>query len=303
MSLKRLTRKASSLYQQLGQFDEHLITLYSVAYGSPYIYNDTFILYHDRSSNILYLSLFALTNNEDPIQCIETGTKLFQPERIVLTSSTEIHVPIQQYHQINKGFDRDYQIFLPAFDITLKGNKCKDLRYRVHHAKKQGYTCKIEQKLTSAHYHIIAEHECRKSVAWWDHQLYLSLREYFTQFHTPRLFNVYSNNLLIGFDVIDYLKNTLTVPLGFYLPYPSVSDFILYEELMYANTQNVTWLDIGWACSPGVEAFKQKWSAIPRFDIWTYEYIRNHNPFDTHDRSPKLSLPRDCVAVGSEGNV
>ena len=83
MSIKRLTRKTAVHYQQLGQFDEHLVTLYSVAFGMPYIYNNTFLLYHDQSSNILYLSLFELTNHSDPIHCIETATKLFQPERIV----------------------------------------------------------------------------------------------------------------------------------------------------------------------------------------------------------------------------
>ena len=274
MSIKRLTRKSAALYQQLGHFDEHLITLYSVAFGIPYIYNDTFILYYDKSSSILYLSLFALTNDADPIQCIETATEFFQPEQIVLTSSNEIHVPVPQYHQISTGFDRDYQIFLPTFDITLHGNKYKDLRHRVHHAKKRGYTCQIGRTLTPAHYHVIAQHECRKSVAWWDHQLYQSLHNYFTRFHTPRLFNVYNNTVLIGFDVIDYLKDTLTIPLGFYLPYPSLSDFILSEELTYANKQNYTWLDIGWGCTPGLESFKRKWMAIPRFDIWTYEYAK-----------------------------
>jgi hypothetical protein len=264
-------------YQQFGRFDEHLITLYSVAFGIPHLYNDTFILYYDEHRDILYLSLFPLTIESDPLQCLETTTASFQPERLVVTSFTEIQASLRNYHQTNTGFDRDYQIFLPTFDITLQGSKYKDLRYRVLHAKKQGYTYQIERTLSPAHYHIIAQQECRKSVAWWDHQLYLSLHEYFTQFHSPRLFNVYHDNTLIGFDVIDYLKDTLTIPLGFYLPRPSLSDFILYD----ARAQ-YTWLDIGWACTPGVEMFKRKWRAIPRFDIWTYEYVFDPDPFDSN---------------------
>jgi hypothetical protein len=208
--IKRLTHKDAVYYQQFGRFDEHLITLYSVAFGIPYIYNDTFILYHDEHRGILYLSLFPLTIDSDSLQCLVIATEAFQPERIVVTSVTEIHASLRNYRRTTTGFDRDYQIFVPTFDITLQGHKYKDLRYRVQHAKKHGYTCQIERTLSPAHYHLIAQHECRKSVAWWDHQLYLSLHEYFTQFHTPRLFNVYRDNTLIGFDVIDYLRARVT---------------------------------------------------------------------------------------------
>ena len=81
--------------------------------------------------------------------------------------------------------------------------------------------------------------------------------------------------------LLDYTR-ALTILLGFYLPRPSLSDFIVYEELTYTNTQQYTWLGIGGACMPGVEAFKRKWRAIPRFDIWTYEYVVDHDPVDSN---------------------
>lgn len=270
--IKRLTQKAIALYQQLGQFDEHLITLYSVAFGAPYTYNDTYILYYDENSKILYLSLFGLHGDTDVLQCLEAVSKRFTPDQLVVTSPTKLPVVFRTYQCVNTSFDRDYQLYLPTFDVTLQGAKYKELRYRVHHAVKRGYILMVTRTVTPAHHHIIARHECKKPVAWWDHQLYLSLKEYLTRFQSPLLFNVFFHDVLIGFDLIDFLHDTMSVPVGFYLQQPSVSDFILSEEIKYATEHAYTWLDLGWACNPGVEAFKSKWMATPRFDIWTYEY-------------------------------
>ena len=275
VTLKRLTKNTMILYQQLGRFDEHLVSFYSIAFGDPYIYEDTYLLYYDRYSKILYLSLFELKGNGDKLQCIETAVKLFKPEEIVIDSPEKLQADIGDFHCVNINFDRDYQIYLPNFNETLKGNAYKDLRYRVHNAIKRGYYLEIGRKMTPAHCHLVACHEAAKKCDLWDSQLYLSIRDYLKHFASPLLFNVFSDKMLIGFDVVDFLDDTMTIPLGFYLNHPSLADFILFKEIVYAKEKGYTWLDLGWACNPGVESFKRKWMAEPRFEIWTQEYVKN----------------------------
>ncbi len=272
--IKRLTKNTLVLYQQLGHFDEHLASFYSLAFGEPYVYEDTYLVYYDRFSKILYLSLFELNGYEDKLQCVETNVKLFEPEEIVITSPEKLQTDIGDFHCANINFDRDYQIYLPKFNETLEGNAYKHLRYRVRNAIKRGYYLEIGRKMTPAHYHLIACHEATKKCDLWDSQLYLGIRDYLKHFASPLLFNVFSNKMLIGFDVVDFLKDTMTIPLGFYLEYPSLADFILFREIAYAKEKGYTWLDLGWACNPGVESFKKKWMAEPKFEIWTQEYVK-----------------------------
>jgi len=272
---KRLTKNTTILYQRLGRFDEHLVSFYSVAFGNPYLYEDTYPLYYDRFSRILYLSLFELKGREDKLQCIETAVKLFKPEKMVTTSPEKLQTDIGDFHCVNMDFDRDYQIYLPKFNENLEGNAYKQLRYRVHNAIKRGYYLETERKMTPAHYHLVACHEMEKKCDLWDSQLYLSIREYLKHFASPLLFDVFSNKMLIGFDLVDFLNDTMTIPLGFYLDYPSLADFILFKEIVYAKEKGYTWLDLGWACNSGVESFKRKWMAEPRFEIWTQEYSKN----------------------------
>jgi len=273
--LKRLTKNTVVLYQRLGHFDEHLVSFYSVAFGDPYIYEDTYLLHYDQFSKILYLTLFELNGCEDRLRCIETAKKLFKPEKIVITSPEKLQTDMGDFHCVNIDFDRDYQIYLPKFNETLEGNPYKDLRYRVHNAIRRGYYLEIGRKMIPAHYHIVACHELEKKCNLWDSQLYLSIRDYLRHFASPLLFNVFSNKMLIGFDVVDFLNDTMTIPLGFYLDYPSLADFILFKEIVYAKEKGYTWLDLGWACNPGVESFKRKWMAQPKFEIWTQEYAKN----------------------------
>ncbi len=275
-TLRRLTKNELVLYQQLGHFDEHLASFYSLTFGEPYVYKDTYFLYYDRFSKILYLSLFELNRYEDKLQCIETAAKLFNPEEIVTTSPEKLQLDIRDFHCRNIDFDKDYQIYLPDFDETMKGNAYKDLRYRVHNALKRGYHLEIGRKMTPAHYHLVACHEAEKNCDLWDTQLYLGIKDYLKSFASPLLFNVFSNNVLTGFDVVDFLNSTtMTIPLGFYLDCPSLADFILFREIVYAKEKGYTWLDLGWACNSGVESFKKKWRAQPRFEIWMQQYLKS----------------------------
>jgi len=258
--------------QRFGRFDEHLASFYSIAYGEPYIYKDTYLAYYDKYSKILYLSLFELQESENKLLCIQIASKLFKPEKLVVTSPQELPERIGQFHRENVDYDRDYQIYIPDFDETLQGGKLKQLRYRVHNAERRGYRLDVGKKMTPAHFHLIACHEQSKRLDLYDSQLYFGIWEYLRKFDSPVLFNVFSNGTLLGFDLVDFFQDTMTIPLGFYSNAASLSDFILYKEILYAKQNGYTWLDLGWACDEGVEEFKKKWTAVPRFQIWTYEY-------------------------------
>jgi len=266
-----------SYHQRFGSFDEHLVSLYSLAYGNPYIYKDTYLVYYDKHSKILYLSLFELRGFENKLKCIQTAAKLFKPIKLIVTSPEELPSNIGKFRCKNVDHDKDYQIYIPDFDVALKGGKFKHLRYRVHNAEKRGYNLKVDKSLTPAHFHIIAQHEQSKKLDLYDNQLYLSIWEYLQKFKSPLVFSVFSNSVLIGFDLVDFLKGTMTIPLGFYTDAPSLADFILFKEILYAKQKQYTWLDLGWACNSGVEEFKKKWTAIPRFQIWAYEYTKDKN--------------------------
>lgn len=276
---RRLSKSMLTRYQRFGRFDEHLVSLYSLAYGNPYIYKDTYLVYYDKYSRILYLSLFELNGSENKLKCLQTAAKIFRPEKLVVTSPQELPMDIEGFRCSKADYDQDYQIYVPSFDETLKGGELKHLRYRVHNAEKRGYCLKIGKKMTPAHFHIIAQHEQSKKLDLYDNQLYLGIWEYLRKFKPPILFNVFFNGTLIGFDLVDFFKDTMTIPLGFYTDAPSLADFLLYKEILYAKQKGCSWLDLGWACSPGIEEFKKKWTAIPRFRIWAYEYT-SHNSID-----------------------
>ena len=275
--LKQLTQNEIVHCQKRGYFDEHLATLYSVAYGEPYIYKNKYLLYHDPMSRTVWLTLFGLDNEKDTsvdaTECFEASVKAFQPNKVITTSPTRLPSNLADFHCETVYEDKDYQINLQQFDEKLNGGSYKHLRYRVNNAEKLGYTLAVGKELTVAHSHIIALHLTKKSYAPWDYQLYLRLGEYLKRFSSPKLFNVFSSDMLIGFDVVDFLANTMAAPLGFYHDYPSLADFLLYQEILHGKRQGFEWFDIGWACNnPGLEAFKQKWKAISRFSVCMQEY-------------------------------
>lgn len=280
--------------QRFGRFDEHLAGLYSLAYGNPYIYKNTYLIYYDKYSRILYVSLFELHERENRAKCIQTAARVFNPEELIVTSPQELPPDIDDFRCVKVDYDKDYQIYVPDFDENLDGGKFKQLRYRVHNAEKRGYNLKIGKKMGPAHFHIIARHEQTKKLDLYDSQLYLGIWEYLRKFKSPLLFNVFLNGTLVGFDLVDFFADTMTVPLGFYTNAPSLADFIVFKEIIHAKQKGYTWLDLGWACNPGVEEFKKKWTAIPRFQIWAYEYMKNINSDDARSRNGTAIV---CQAV------
>ena len=102
----------------------------------------------------------------------------------------------------------------------------------------------------------------------------MRLGDYIRNCPGVRLFNVFLGDMLIGFDVVDFLGDIIATPLGFCLDYPSLADFLMHEEIVHAKHQGYAWLDVGWACNPGLESFKKKWKADARFNIYVQEYVR-----------------------------
>jgi hypothetical protein len=226
---------------------------------------------------MVWLTLFGLDDDkdtgEDKTECFETLVKLFQPDEVVTTSPTRLPSNLGDFRSATVYEDKDYQINLKQFDEKLNGGAYKQLRYRVRNAEKRGFTFAVGKKLTVAHSHIVALHMTKMVYAAWDYQLYLRLSDYLSRFSSPKLFNVFLDDTLIGFDVVDFLSGTMAIPLGFYLDYPSLADFLLYQEILHGKEHGFDWLDIGWACNnSGLEAFKKKWAAIPRFNIYVQDY-------------------------------
>jgi len=273
LKLRQLTDEDAVKAQQRGYFDEHLVTLYTTTYGAPHLYEDKYPLYHDAASKTLSLTLFKLDteggSKKDGIDIFRDLTEHFKPSRVYTTSPFRLPQRLGDYVCEKVYQDKDFQIDLRRFDENLLGGSYKSLRYRVNHAKRLGYSLAVGRDLTPAHINIMAHHLIRsRNYELWDYQLYLGLGEYISRFASPRLFNLFLENLLIGFDVVDVLRDVMVVPLGFYLDYPSSADFLIHQEIIYAKSQGSKWLDIGWACNvPGLEEFKIKWKAVPRFRV------------------------------------
>jgi len=274
--LKRLLDTDVSRYQKRGSFDEHLITLNSQVYGDPYIYEDTYLIYHDHLSKMLWLTLFELKghdgNNAERLECLKAAIAQFEPRKIVVSSPAKLEFAIDLYSCANVFFDKDYQIKLAGFDERLRGRHYEDLRYRVNNAARRGYRLKVARELMPAHAYVCAFHVSKRRYNLWDYQLFLRLGNYVGNCPQVRLFNVFLNDVLIGFDVVDFLGDTMATPLGFCLDYPSLADFLMHSEILYAKQEGYEWLDIGWACNQGLEEFKRKWKAVPRFNICVQEY-------------------------------
>ncbi|HKZ93804.1 MAG TPA: hypothetical protein VJ249_04385 [Candidatus Bathyarchaeia archaeon] len=274
--MQRLTEERVPHCQQRGYFDEHLITLNAQVYGEAYIYEDTYLVYHDPLGKMLWLTLFALKDSDnqiDRLECVKASLTEFQPRQIRTASPEELPPAIADYCCENAFSDSDYQIKLDEFDENLRGGPYDSLRYRVKNAIKRGYTLNVGKEITPAHSYIMAYHISQKNYNLWDYQLYLRLQNYIIKSSTAKLFNVLREGVLIGFDVVDFLGNTMATPVGFYLDYPSLADFIIHKEIVYAKENKFEWLDIGWSCNQGLEEFKKKWKGIPRFKICVQEYF------------------------------
>jgi len=286
--VKRLTEDDVSACQKRGYFDEHIITLNAQVYGTAYLYEDAYLVYNDPMSKMMWLTLFELNGKDkhtDRTKCVKASLEEFKPRGVRTASPEELAPTIGDYICENAFSDKDYQIKLSEFDESLRGGAYDCLRYRVNNATKRGYTLSMGKEITPAHSYIMAYHISRKNYNIWDYQLYLRLQNYVGNSRTAILFNILRDDVLIGFDVVDFLDNTMATPLGFYLDYPSLADYIMQKEVVYAKEHGYEWLDVGWSCSPGLEEFKKKWKGTPRFKIHVQEYF-NKELLETKRKVP-----------------
>jgi len=296
---KRIHEDDVPRYQKRGYFDDHLITLNAQVYGDPYVYKDTYLVYHDPVCKMLWLTLYELKGNEnhtDALECLKASLLEFEPRKIRAASPEKLESTIGDYYCENAFSDRDYQIKLDEFDENLRGGSYDCLRYRVNNAVKRGYSLSLGKEITPAHSYIMASQISKRNYNLWDYQLFLRLNNYVGKSTTAKLFNVFLDDVLIGFDVVDFLDDTMATPLGFYLDYPSLADFIMHKEVVYAKEQKFEWLDIGWSCSPGLEEFKKKWKGIPRLNIYVQEYCHK-NLLANREKAPAQITLQPAAAL------
>ena len=105
----------------------------------------------------------------------------------------------------------------------------------------------------------------------WDFEELLYLENFFKEHNHGVMMEVYRQDELVGFDVVDFFEDNriMVVPLGIYLEEQSLSDFIMYENLIHAKDKGYKWLDISLGCrNKGLENFKKKWQAEPKYQLF-----------------------------------
>ena len=230
------------------------------------------MVYHDPLRKKIDINFFGLDGKPGRLICIMYLIKKFKPIKIFTISPKKMKSEIGNYRCINTIIEKDYQINLKNFDENLRGKNYKSIRLRVNAANNQEFKLKISKKITSAHLNLIGIHMTKKDYNEYEYQYFLSITKFIEKSPSALLFNVFWNDMLVGFDVVDFLDNTITTPYGFYLGNKSLPDFLMYKEIHYAKENGFEWFDIGWGCNLGVENFKKNWKAFPRFKIYLQEY-------------------------------
>ena len=245
---------------------EHLLCLYSMTSDKTALVDNTFPVYINDSGE-MDVVLFGLQDEKaDQFRCVHelldqpiTKLNLISPEALPGLRNTEV-----------KYVDWDYHINLEQFDLDLRGKVYKNIRYRVNQTKTLGYQIKYSRKLTPSHLRLIARHAIRHPLDVWDFEELLSLERFFTEYPHGFMIEAYHRDNLIGFDVVDFFQDhkVMVVPLGIYSDAPALADFFMYQNILYAKQKGYEWLDVGLACrEPGLQAFKTKWLAQPRFKL------------------------------------
>ena len=260
--------------QKKGYFDEHLITLHSISEGEPFLCKNTYLVYNDPLCKEIVINFFGLNGNPSRLKCFIECAKKFKPIKIFTVSPKKLKSKIGNYRRINIISENDYQIDLKKFDEKLRGKKYKGIRSRVNSANNQGFKLKISRKIISSHLQLIGIHITKKDYNDYEYAKFLSIPKYIEKSSSVLLFNVIWNGILVGFDVVDFLNNTLTTPYGFYLSNKSLPDFLMYREILFAKKRGLDWFDVGWGCNSGVKNFKKIWSAFPRFKVYIQEYAK-----------------------------
>ena len=243
--------------QKEGYVCEHLLCFYSTVAYRTALYDDDFPVFISRYDEADVI-LFGLKDiYGDKLDCLRDLVKM--PIKILNIVTPE---PVSALHNTEVKYSVwDYHIDVRQFDLYLKGRKYKSICYRVKHEEKSGYYTKISRSITPSHIYLLSRHMTHHNLYAWDFEEMLSLERFFRKHPSGLMIELYQDDKLLGFDIIDFLENNriMVVPLGIYLEAPGVADFLMYEDLKYAKENNYVELDIGPDCGePKLRQFKDK---------------------------------------------
>jgi hypothetical protein len=243
------------------------------------LYNDNFPVFLNKFGEADVI-LFGLEKvNHEIRKCIRDLTTL-PFHTLNMVSPIDLS---ESFRVETRLVDWDFHINVRQFDLNLNGKQYKNLRYHVRQSENQGYQIKLSREFTSKHTYILSRHMARHTLDVWDYEELLSLERYFREHDHGLMMEVYQDDKLIGFDFIDFFEDNqiMVVPLGIYLEPYRLSDFMMYQNLKFAQEKGYQWLDIGTVCgSEGLRQFKEKWFAEPKFKL----FIQTLHVPDSHPR-------------------
>jgi hypothetical protein len=277
--LRTLDKHEKEEAQRKGYMCEHLLCLYSMLSDKTALYNNTFPVFLNRYGEVDII-LFGLENDED-----EEALNLELNELQFKTLNIISPVAIKELpHITTRSTDWDFHIDVGHFNFSLRGHRHKNIRYSLRQIDKLGYHLRIGKEFTPNHTYILSRHMARHTFNLWDYEEMLSLERFYREHSHGLIMEAYVDNRLIGFDIIDFFedKKIMVVPLGIYLDAPRISDFMMYENLKYAKDNGYEWLDVGTTCgNRGIQSFKEKWFAEPKYKLYVQTVIRAEQDHDT----------------------
>jgi len=265
--LRILNKKQKEDMQRRGYIYEHLLCLYSIISDTTALYKDDFPVFLNSFGEAEVI-LFGLgTKKEDRSKCVEDLARLPINKLNIISP-----IPFDGLQNVKTRYvDWDFHIDVDKFDFDLKGSRYKNIRYALRKLDKMTYKIKLARKFTPKHIYILSRHLPRHKLEAWDYEELLSLERFFREHNHGLMMEVYDEDRLVGFDVVDFFEDTqiMVVPLGIYLQSPLVSDFMMYENLKFARDKGYKWVSLGPACGrAGLRRFKEKWLAKPKFKLF-----------------------------------
>jgi hypothetical protein len=262
-----LSNEEKEKIQKIGYMCEHLLCLYSMTSDRTALFDGNFPVYFSNYNDADVI-LFGLEDKSvDGSECVQRILQFPIEELNIVTPK-----PLKDLARIETLYsDWDYHINIEKFNIDLRGSACKTIRSAMHRADKIGYHIKISREFTRNHIYILSRHMARHKLNVWDFEELLSLESFFEEHSHGFMMEAYYKDKLVGFDVVDFFDDNriMVVPLGVYLPAPLLADFLMYENLKYAKSKGLKWLDVGPSCgNTGVQRFKEKWFAEPKYQLF-----------------------------------
>jgi len=264
--LRVLSKEEKEELQKRGYMYEHLLCFYSMVATKTFLYNESHPVFL-TSFGEADLILFGLgKTNKAVFECVKEVAELPISTLNIVAPTTLQGLP----NLATRHIDWDFHIDVSRFDLSLRGSKYKDLRYRVKQAEKMGYSTKVTREFTPKHTYILSRHMARRNYDVWDCEELLSLDRFFREHTHGLVMEAYRDDMLIGYDVVDFFEENkiMVVPLGIYLRVPLISYYMMYQNLEYAKENGYEWVDIGPSCGvDGLREFKEKWFGQPKYKI------------------------------------